>query len=57
MIRYYGWYSNKSRGVRNKKGMVRPGDQPVEEIGNIEIIDVSDYQPKPIPSKKWRSPR
>lgn len=31
MVRYYGWYSNKSWGMRLKKGMVRPGDGPLEE--------------------------
>ena len=55
MVRYYGWYSNKSRGVRVKQGIVRPGDQPVENIDNsIEVIDVADYKPKPVPSKTWR---
>ncbi len=54
MVRYYGWYSNKSRGIRNKLGMIGPGNQPVEKAKNIEIIDVSDYEPPRIPSKKWR---
>ncbi len=30
--------------------------EPVAEP-DIEIIDVSDYQPPRIPSKSWRSPR
>ena len=54
MVRYYGWYSNKSRGLRKKQGIAKPGDQPLEDTENIEIIDVADYKPKPIPSKKWR---
>ncbi len=55
MVRYYGWYSNKSRGIRLKQGIVRPGDEPLNESeNNVEIIDVSDYQPKRIPSKTWR---
>lgn len=54
MVRYYGWYSNKSRGVRIKQGIVRPGDQPIEKADDVEIIDVADYQPKPVPSKTWR---
>ncbi len=46
MVRYYGWHSNKSRGVRLKQGIHRPGDEPVNESEvNVEIIDVSDYQP------------
>ncbi len=24
MVRYYGWYSNKSRGIRKKQGIQRP---------------------------------
>ncbi len=47
MVRYYGWYSNKSRGMRPKQGIVRAGDEPVNESEkNVEIIDVLDYQPK-----------
>ena len=55
MIRYYGFYSSKSRGLRRKKGLLRPGDEPqVEPKINVEIIDVSDYNPPHIPSKTWR---
>lgn len=53
MVRYYGWYSNKKRGLRLKQGLHRPGDEPCQ-AKEIEIIDVSDYQPKRIPSKTWR---
>ena len=54
MVRYYGWYSNKLRGLRKKQGIPKPGEPPGQEPDNIEIIDVSDYQPPHIPSKKWR---
>ena len=55
MVRYYGWYSNKSRGLRKKQGIAKPRAPPIQEPDkNIEIIDVSDYQPPRIPSKKWR---
>ena len=54
MVRYYGWYSNKSRGLRLKRGMVRPGDEPLENDAEVEIIDVSEYEPKRLPSKTWR---
>jgi hypothetical protein len=54
MVRYYGWYANKSRGMRLNRGMVRPGDEPLENDSEIEIIDVSEYEPKRIPSKTWR---
>jgi len=29
MVRYYGWYSNKSRGLREKQGNLTPDDQPL----------------------------
>jgi hypothetical protein len=34
--------------------MVRPGDEPIETDTEVEIIDVSEYEPKRIPSKTWR---
>ncbi len=40
MVRYYGWYSNKSRGMRLKQGVVRPGDELFETASEVEIIDV-----------------
>ncbi|MFO0795342.1 MAG: transposase [Candidatus Brocadiaceae bacterium] len=55
MIRYYGWYSNKSRGLREKQGNLIPDDQPLDETAEaIKIIDVSEYKPRRIPSKQWR---
>jgi len=55
MVRYYGWYSNKLRGIRNKQGAERASHESVVEPGkDIEIIDVSGYQPPRIPSKSWR---
>jgi hypothetical protein len=53
MMRYYGWYSNKKTGMRLKQDLLRPGDTPCP-FNNAETIDVSDYQPKRIPSKTWR---
>ncbi len=53
MVRYYGWYTNKSRGIRKKQGAERSAHEPAAEP-DIEIIDVSDYQPPRIPSKSWR---
>ncbi|MDR4496708.1 MAG: hypothetical protein MRK02_02095 [Candidatus Scalindua sp.] len=47
-------YSNKSRGLRKKQGILKPRESLEQEPVNIEIIDVSDYQPPGIPSKKWR---
>ena len=42
--------ANKSRGLRLKQGIYRPGDEPITD-SEVEIIDVSDYQPKRIASK------
>jgi len=55
MVRYYGWYSNKSRGLREKQDNLTPDGQPLDETDEaIEIIDVSEYKPRRIPSKQWR---
>ena len=55
MVRYYGWYSNKSRGLRKKQGNLTPDAQPLDGTAEaIKIIDVSEYQPRRIPSKQWR---
>ena len=65
MVRYYGWYSNRSMGQRRKEGMLRPGDNPPEkkDSEDFTILDVSDYDPPPVcvqrtgrhvPSKTWR---
>ncbi len=55
MVRFYGWYSNKKRGMRLKQGIHRPGDESLTGPNkNVKTIDVSEYQPKKIPSKTWR---
>ncbi|MGA1825299.1 MAG: transposase [bacterium] len=42
MIRYYGWYSNKTRGMREKQGILRPGDERKKtEVEVIERLGVS----------------
>ena len=51
MVRYYGWYSNRARGEREKKQ--KEAAEP-ENPTQVEIIDVSDYEPRRLPSKKWR---
>ena len=49
-IRYYGWYSNKSRGQRK-----RQGSEEADDAGDsAEVINVSSHQPRRIPSKHWR---
>ena len=50
MVRYYGWYSNRARGERAKRDLAQ---EPGAGTG-VEVIDVSDYQPRRLPSAKWR---
>ena len=53
LVRYYGWYSNKMRGQRNKQAAAE--ERTVEPPGSdIEIIDVSEHRPRRPPSPKWR---
>ena len=53
LVRYYGWYSNRGRGEREKREQDSAVSLP-EVPSQIEIIDVSEYRPKKIPSPKWR---
>ena len=50
MVRYYTWHSNRARGERAKYEAESGPAEPVD----VEGIDVSEYQPPRIPSKKWR---
>jgi len=52
LVRYYGWYSNKMRGQRKKHAEEEREASEVDE--GVEVIDVSEHQPRRIPSKKWR---
>ncbi|MFH1283487.1 MAG: transposase [bacterium] len=55
LVRYYGWYSNKKRGMRKKLGLPHSGIAVLKENQDkVRVIDVSEYQPKGIASKKWR---
>jgi len=50
LVRYYGWYSNKMRGQRDKRAA-----EEAKAAGNaVEVIDVSEHKPRRIPSAKWR---
>ena len=50
LVRYYGWYSNKMRGQRDKQAVGEAG-----AVGNaVEVIDVSEHRPRRNPSAKWR---
>ena len=51
LIRYYGWYSNKMRGQRDK----RAAAAALAAAGkDLAVIDVSAHRPRRIPSAKWR---
>ena len=50
LVRYYGWYSNKMRGQRDK----RDAEQAQAAGQAVQIIDVSQHKPRRIPSAKWR---
>ena len=50
LVRYYGWYSNKMRGQRDKRAA-----EKAKAAGNaVAVIDVSAHKPRRIPSAKWR---
>ena len=50
LVRYYGWYSNKMRGQRDKRAA-----EAAKAAGQtVQIIDVSGHKPRRIPSAKWR---
>jgi len=51
LVRYYGWYSNKMRGQRCKRAIA----ESQAAVGTAaEVIDVSEHEPRRIPSAKWR---
>jgi hypothetical protein len=57
MVRYYGYYSNKSRGLRAKRareGGVQISLQSTASSLQPDSVDVSEYQPRRVSSKKWR---
>ncbi len=54
LVRYCGWYSYRSRGNRQKRGQLMPQYDSVAVDEGIEVLDVSEHQPKKIPSKTWR---
>ncbi|MBN2232961.1 MAG: transposase [Deltaproteobacteria bacterium] len=51
LVRYYGWYSNRSRGGRLKAERPDAGDMP---SAGAAVIAVADYEPRRMPSPKWR---
>jgi len=55
LSRYFGFYSNKSRGMRAKAEQIGHTPDTAEENDReeVNIIDVSKYQPKKVPSLTW----
>ncbi|MDF1614038.1 hypothetical protein [Desulfurivibrio dismutans] len=55
-IRYYGWYSNRGRGERVNRladaAATTTGQSPPPAA--VEVLEVSDYHPRKIPSPTWR---
>ncbi len=54
MVRYYGWYSNRARGEQLKTAQPATTLDQTAVAEKIEVLDVSSYQPRRIPSKTWR---
>ena len=54
LSRYFGFYSNKSRGLHAKAEQEQtPGTAEENSKEGINIIDVSKYQPKKVPPLIW----
>ena len=51
LVRYYGWYSNRSRGDRKKK-KIKAGQDVT--AGATELLTITEPSIKKIPSKSWR---
>ena len=54
MVRYYGWYSNKKRGIRKKQSAAQSDPIQETEIDKSAAINISTYIPDKVPSEKWR---
>ena len=53
LVRYYGWYSNRSRGARPKQQLLKDGAD-VPETDAADIIQITEPATRKIPSKTWR---
>lgn len=54
LVRYYGWYSNRARGERYKAAGKDAFPDSTPDSKDVEVLDVSTYKPRRIPSKTWR---
>jgi hypothetical protein len=53
LLRYYGWYSNRMRGDRNKQEALN-SEIKITSVDEVTIVDVRKYKPKRIPQLMWR---
>ena len=52
MACYFGGYSNRARGERKKRRMLRPDHEPeAARSKDVTVLDVSDYDPPRLTSK------
>ena len=49
LVRYYGWYLNKMRKQREK----HVAEEPRAAGNAVEIMNVSEHEPRRIPSPRW----
>lgn len=54
LVRYYGWYSNRSRGDRRKNGLLKQKETVDSDTGVTNVLNISEPKQKKIPSKTWR---
>ncbi len=50
LVRYYGWYSNKSRGMKKKQQ-----NKEVDDFSSDKIININSYIPPQVATKQWRA--
>jgi hypothetical protein len=51
LVRYCGWYSNRSRGDQQKRDQLKSHESSAEINDAIEVLHISECRPKKIPSK------
>lgn len=54
LVRYYGWYSNKSRGQRAKDEAEQALSVEQQHAQAEEVILIKEEERRRIPSKTWR---
>lgn len=53
MVRYYGWYSNRMRGDRQRTALLQDPTEKTE-AENDDVIVISNFRTKKIPPLVWR---